>query len=52
MLIKRYTMSVDGFNWLLPQCFDLSYLLSKQCVGMHKSMFCVNNLMIGMSTGQ
>ena len=36
-----------GFNWLLPQCFDLSCFLSKQFVGMHVNMFRVNNLMRG-----
>ena len=37
-----------GFNWLLPQCFDLSCFLSKLCVEMHVSMFLVNKLRCGM----
>ena len=43
------TTSVVRFNWLLPQCFDLLYFLSKICVGMHISMFLVNNFRCGMS---
>ena len=29
------TSGIVGFNWLLPQCFDLSCFLSEQCVEMH-----------------
>ena len=35
MLITKISLSVVGFNWLLPKCFGLSCFLSKLCVGMH-----------------
>ena len=35
----RYPMSMVGFNWLLPQCFDLSSFILKQCDRMYVSMF-------------
>ena len=31
-----------GFNWLLPQCFDLSCFSSIQCVGTHISIYALS----------
>ena len=39
MSVNNKDTSVVGFNWFLPQCFDLSCFLSKLCVGMHVSIF-------------